>query len=76
MPTLVRFGRVKVQMFYGDHNPPHVHAYGGGHFSLIRIEDCEYLAGSLPPRTARRVTAWIAAHRDELMTLWRTYSAS
>jgi len=73
MPTLVRFGRVKVQMFCGDHNPPHVHVYGGGHAALIRIEDGEYLAGSLPARIRRRVLAWIADHRDELMALWRTY---
>ncbi len=73
MPTLIRIGRVKVQMFYGDHNPPHVHAYGGGHFALIRIEDGEYLAGSLPPRIGRRVGAWISDHRRELMTLWQTH---
>jgi hypothetical protein len=76
MPTLVRIGRVKVRMFYGDHNPPHVHAHGGGHFALIRIDDREYLAGSLPPRIGRRVKAWIAEHEEELMMRWRTYRSN
>jgi hypothetical protein len=73
MPTIAAIGPVKVQMFYGDHNPPHVHVYGGGHTALIRIEDCEFLSGSLPPRLRRRVCAWIDGHRDKLMTLWSQY---
>ena len=76
MPTIVRFGRVKVQMFYGDHNPPHVHVYGGGHAALIRIEDGEYLSGSLPPRIRRRVLTWIAGHQSELQELWQTYRSN
>jgi hypothetical protein len=70
MPTLAVIGRLKVQMFYGDHNPPHVHVYGGGHAALIRIEDGEFLAGGLPPRHRRRVLDWIAEHRDDLMRVW------
>ena len=73
MPTLAIIGRVKVQMFYGDHNPPHVHVYGGGHAALIRIEDGEFLAGRLPPRVRRRVLSWIAEHRQELMRIWVQY---
>ena len=70
MPTIATIGPVKVQMFYGDHNPPHVHVYGGGHAALIRIEDREFLAGFLPPRLRRRVCAWIESHKNELMALW------
>jgi hypothetical protein len=73
MPTLAVIGRVKVQMFYGDHNPPHVHVYGGGHAALIRIEDGEFLAGRLPPRIRRRVLNWIVEHRQELMSIWVRY---
>jgi hypothetical protein len=73
MPTLATIGRVKVQMFYGDHNPPHVHVYGGGHAALIGIEDSEFLAGKLPPRIRRRVLDWIAEHRQELMRTWAQY---
>jgi len=73
MPTLATIGKVKVQMFYGDHNPPHVHVYGGGHAALIRIEDGEFLAGSLPPRIRRRVLTWISEHERELRTLWARY---
>ena len=73
MPTLATIGSVKVQMFYGDHNPPHVHVYGGGHAALIRIEDGEFLAGSLPPRVRRRVLDWIAENRQNLMHIWVQY---
>ncbi len=73
MPTLAVIGKVKVQMFYGDHNPPHVHVYGDGHAALVRIEDGELLAGRLPPRVRRRVLHWIAEHRSELMRIWGQY---
>ncbi len=76
MPTLAIVAGVKIQMFYGDHNPPHVHVYGGGHAALIRIADREFLAGSLPPRIRRRVLAWIAGHEEQLMTLWLQYRES
>ena len=75
MPTLATIGKLKVQMFYGDHNPPHVHVYGGGHAALIRIEDGEFLAGSLPPRSRRRVLSWVAENREELMRIWVEYRA-
>jgi hypothetical protein len=71
VPTIVEIAGIKLQMLYGDPNPPHVHAYGGGHAALIRIEDGEFLAGSLPAAKRRRVLAWIAEHRAKLMTLWR-----
>ena len=74
MPTIVEIAGIKIQMFFGDHNPPHVHAYGGGHAALIRIEDGEFLAGSLPASKRRRVLAWIAQHRAELMALWRQHT--
>jgi hypothetical protein len=73
MPKLAVIGKLKVQMFYGDHNPPHVHVYGGGHAALIRIEDGEFLAGGLPPRLRRRVIDWIAEHRDDLVDIWNQF---
>jgi hypothetical protein len=74
MPTIVEIAGIKIQMFYGDHNPPHVHAHDGGHAALIRIEDGEFLAGSLPAAKRWRVLGWIAKHRAELMVLWRQYT--
>ena len=74
MPTIVEIAGIKLQMFYGDHNPPHVHAYGGGHAALIRIDDGEFLAGSLPAGKRRWVRAWIAEHREELIALWQQYT--
>ena len=73
MPTIATIGVIKIQMFYGDHNPPHVHAYGGGHAALIRIQDREFLAGSLPNRLRQRVLTWVEEHEGELMELWEEY---
>jgi hypothetical protein len=75
MPTLATIGKLKVQMFYGDHNPPHVHVYGGGYAALIRIEDGELLAGRLPYRARHRVLSWVAENREELMRVWVQYRA-
>lgn len=74
MPTIVEIAGIKIQMFFGDHHPPHVHAYGGGYAALIRIEDGEFLAGSLPAAKRRRVLGWIAKHQGELRALWQQYT--
>ncbi|MDE0235896.1 MAG: DUF4160 domain-containing protein [bacterium] len=39
MPELCRFYGIVIQMYYGDHPPPHFHAKYGGHEAVVDIDN-------------------------------------
>jgi hypothetical protein len=70
MPEISRFFGIIVQMYYGDHEPPHFHVRYSGQKALIAIETLALLRGHLSPRALGLVTEWAALHRAELMEDW------
>ncbi len=71
MLTISQFFGIIIRMYYGDHRPPHFHAYYGEHEAVFSIETLEMLEGSLPRRARALVLEWAAEHRQELMEDWR-----
>ncbi len=71
MPTIAWFYGIAIQMFYDDHNPPHLHARYGRARALVRLSDGEIIAGELPPTATRLVREWTLARRVELEENWR-----
>ena len=72
MPELSRFYDLVIKMPYADqqqHNKPHVHVYSAEHEASVGI-DGELLAGSLPLKQMRILSAWLAIHEDELYAAW------
>lgn len=53
MPEISRFYGIVIQMYFGDHPPPHFHAIYGGHKAVIDIETLALIEGELPPRACR-----------------------
>lgn len=70
MPTISVFYGVVVQMFAGDHPPPHFHALYAEHEVLIDLRDLSVYRGSLPRRALALVLEWAAEHRKELLEDW------
>ena len=70
MPEISRFYGIVVQMYYGDHNPPHFDVRYSGQRALIGIEDSAVLSGQLSHRALSLVREWAAIHRAELMEDW------
>jgi hypothetical protein len=70
MPTIAIVDGVKIQMFYGDHTPPHFHAIIGGDEILIAIRSLDVIRGSLPPAKLRRVMIWARRHQAALALNW------
>ena len=66
MPELSRFYGIVVQMYFGDHPPPHFHARYGGQQAKIDIEAIAVIEGNLPPRALGLVIEWASLHQDEL----------
>lgn len=66
MPRISSFFGIVIEMYYGDHPPPHFHARHGDETAKIEIATGAVIRGSLSPRTLRLVREWVAEHRDEL----------
>ena len=71
MPTIAIFYGIIIQMYFEDHDPPHVHAIYGGAKALVRIGDGEIMRGRLPSKQAKLVKGWIRLRQAELMENWR-----
>lgn len=72
MPELSRFYGLIVKLLFlddGKHHKPHVHAYYGDYEASVAI-DGEILAGSLPVKQYKLLSAWLVLHEDELYEAW------
>jgi hypothetical protein len=70
MPRISAFYGIVIEMYYGDHPPPHFHARHGDYRAKVAIATGDVIAGALPGRALRLVREWIAEHRDELDANW------
>jgi hypothetical protein len=66
MPELCRFYGIVIQMYFGDHPPPHFHAIYAGNKAVVDIESLAFIEGQLPPRARGLVIEWATLHQDEL----------
>ena len=72
MPEISRFMGMIVKMIFLDnakHHKPHIHVYYGDYEASIGI-DGELLAGSIPVKQLKILTAWHCIHEDELYAAW------
>lgn len=70
VPRISAFYGIVIEMYYGDHPPPHFHARYGGDSAKIQIASGDVIAGFLPGRALRLVREWVEAHRAELEANW------
>lgn len=71
MPEISRFFGLVVQMYYDEHNPPHLHAVYEGNKAMLDFKG-NVLRGDLGSRTALRLLReWIDLHAPELEDDWR-----
>ena len=70
MPTIAIFNGIIIQMYFEDHDPPHVHAIYARSKALVRIRDGEIVRGSLPRKQAKLVKYWVRLRQAELMENW------
>jgi hypothetical protein len=71
MPELSRFYGIVVQMYFGDHSPPHFHALYAGQMAIIDIETLALIDGQLPERAKGMVIEWATLHQEELREAFR-----
>ncbi|WP_127471924.1 DUF4160 domain-containing protein [Thiomicrorhabdus aquaedulcis] len=74
MPTISSFYGIIIQMFYGDHAPPHIHVKYSGNNAVVDFQKMEIIKGFLPRRAANLVLDWVELHQPELMEDWELCS--
>jgi hypothetical protein len=75
MPTVKRFDRSRIEMYFGDHPPPHFHVITrNNERSAVVIETMAVLAGKADPRDTEEALRWASRNRAELRARWQMYS--
>lgn len=70
MPTVHRIDAHKIQVFSGDHAPPHFHVFSGGCCDYqVSLESLGIVRGN-PCARHSEVIVWA---KDNLETLWRIW---
>ena len=75
MPTVRRFNRCRIEVYFGDHPPPHFHVITrSDEAAVFLIETLARWAGEADPRDTEEALAWAAFNRPELWARWQQYS--
>lgn len=75
MPTVRRFDRCRVEMYFRDHAPPHFHIVTRSDERVaVLIETLGIMAGAADVRDLEEALSWAASNRETLRRLWREYS--
>ena len=75
MPTVRRFNRCRIEMYFGDHAPPHFHIITRSDERAAYLNETLVLrAGDADSRDTEEALDWAAANRAELWARWRQYS--
>ncbi|MCQ2351376.1 MAG: DUF4160 domain-containing protein [Paludibacteraceae bacterium] len=69
MPEISRFYGIIVNLFWRDHNPPHIHFVYGQYECSISILD-RVVDGQAPAKVIAKVNDWIDIHESEILSLW------
>ena len=71
MPTIVRLGKVLIQVYADDHNPPHFHVVTPDYEALVLISDLSILRGSIDRRSLDAALAWASENKEVLENEWQ-----
>ena len=59
MPTYYTIDSVKIQLFFNDHVPPHLHAVIAEFEALIGLNPVTILQGALPKNKQKKILRWV-----------------
>lgn len=75
MPTLKRFNRCRIEMYFDDHPPPHFHVITRKNERVsVVIDTLAIQAGEADSRDTAEAFAWARENGAELRWPWQKYS--
>ena len=78
MPTVFELGhgRIKVKIYFNDHNPPHVHVDGPGASAVFDIATLECLAADgFTANALGKIRNFLAERQADLWEAWHEYQS-
>ena len=73
MPTIHIIKSIKIDIYSGEHLPPHFHAIYNEHEILISIKTLKTIKGSLPTKQYNQVKFWILKEENKIWLLDNFY---
>ena len=70
MPTIRRFARCQITMYYNDDPPPHFHIRVTSGEAKFRIDTLECIVGEIDARDTDEALAWARSNRAILWAKW------
>ncbi len=67
MPTFDLFDGIKINIYNGDHLPPHIHVLYGDAEVLLLIATAEIYTGWLPAKQLKKARNWLATNKYNAM---------
>lgn len=64
MPTIDNIDGIKIQIFSGEHRPPHFHANYNEFDVVIEIESGNIYAGDLPNKQLKKTLDWLLGNAE------------
>ena len=74
MPVIALFDGLKVEMYFNDHAPPHIHAKYAEYEVLVTIRESTVFAGHLPARQLKQVQQYVNDNQEKLLARWEQYN--
>jgi hypothetical protein len=74
MPTLAAYEGIKINVYFGEHLPPHVHAVYGENEALLTIVDGGIYGGSLPVKPLKKAQKWLTENREETLEVFLEFN--
>ena len=75
MPTIIRIGGLKIQVFADDHHQPHFHVVGSDFEVLVSMRDLSILKGGRYHREIKEAMEWAELNLDVLRKTWTDLNA-
>ena len=70
MPTIDNINGIKINVYNGEHRPPHIHAIYNEFEILILIENKDIYAGDLPNKQLKIVSDWLTVNSDWVLKVF------
>jgi hypothetical protein len=75
VPTIARFSRCRIEMYFADHGEPHFHIITCDERRLsVSIADFSIIAGAAKAKDIAEALAWAKDNSAELRALWIKYT--
>lgn len=70
MPNIDSIEGIKINIYNGEHLPPHIHAVYNEFEVLLEIKTKDIYAGYLPARQLKKAITWLIKYEKDALNLY------